>query len=567
MECRTKKEDDGFYHPPNEEEIVCLVKKAYDEGLQVRCRGAAHSVAWSIYTDPGEGDKPIPNKVSQEDPPEGPHINIMLDKFAGLEWEDPENGIVVADAGIHLGKDPHDPTGTSTLENGLLYQAFKKGFGFSDLGGITHQTVSGFLMTGSSGGSLTYDLGENIIGFRIIDGMGDVRWINKDDEIFGAVSLSLGLLGIITKVRLKLIKSYNIYGQEITSPTETEKCPIDMFGSGTPEKPSMREFMEKSPYTRILWWPQKGVNRIVTWQAVRGDSLPVFDPVPYKLFGDSPFFAKLQQLGGAILFTMLGNKGFFTIWGKLYKDFRRFRLFIKGLWQDKVGLLFGWLLSALLTLIIEILSFIPVLILSVFRFLLKALLPLVIKSLQPLTKNGKATLFMDYYWRSLCMDNGADDILIGTEFTEIFIPLKYTQQVMQLLNEHYVKEGYAATNFYSTELYAGYPSKNWMNPGYGEGEYSGGTFRIDIFWYINNTGNPTARDGYFKQFWDLLRNNDIPFRLHWGKFIPDYDFKDWVDYYRSQFPKWDEFLDLRKTRDPKNIFLTKYWKLRLLGEE
>ena len=257
MDCETIKAADGYYHPATEDEIICLVKKAYDEGLQVRCRGAAHSVAWSIYTDQGKGDKPIPNKVSHEDPPEGPNINIMLDKYTGLEWEDEEKGIVVADAGIHLGKDPHDPTGTSTLENGLLYQAFKKGFGLNDLGGITHQTVSGFLMTGSAGGSLTYDLSENIIGFKIIDGKGDIQWINKDDEIFGAVSLSLGLLGIITKVRFKLNNTFNIYGQEITSSTEFEKCPIDMFGSGTSEKPGMKEFMEKSPYTRILWWPQK----------------------------------------------------------------------------------------------------------------------------------------------------------------------------------------------------------------------------------------------------------------------------------------------------------------------
>ncbi len=567
MDCETKKAADGYYHPATEDEIICLVKKAYDEGLQVRCRGAAHSVALSIYTDHGKGDKPIPNKVSHEDPPQGPNINIMLDKFTGLVWEDDEKGIVVADAGIHLGKDPHDPTGTSTLENGLLYQAFKKGFGLNDLGGITHQTVSGFLMTGSAGGSLTYDLSENIIGFKIVDGMGGIKWINKGDEIFDAVSLSLGLLGIVTKVRFKLNKTFNIYGQEITSSTEFEKCPIDMFGSGSSTKPSMKEFMEKSPYTRILWWPQKGVNRIVTWQAVRGDALPVFDPVPYKEFGDSPFLAKLEQLGGAILFTLLGNKGFFTIWGKLHKDFRRFRLFTKSLWQVKFGKFFGWLLSALLTLIIEILSIIPVLILSIFRFLLKSLLPLVIKSLQPLTKNGKAAVFMDYYWRSLPMDNAADDILIGTEFTEIFIPLKYTEQVMQLLNEHYVNKGFSATSFYSTELYAGYKSKSWMNPGYGEGEYSNGTFRVDIFWYINNAGNPAGRDGYFKQFWDLFRNNNIPFRLHWGKFIPDYDFKEWTDYYRSQFPRWDDFLDLRKERDPKNIFLTNYWKLRLYGEE
>ena len=562
MDCEIKKAPDGFYHPETEEQIICLVKKAYEEGLQIRVRGATHSIAHAIYTDPGADKKAIPNKVSYSEPPEGPNINIMLDKYINLIWEDEENGIVVVDSGIHLGLDPDDSSGTSTLENGLLYQAFKKGFGFNDLGGITHQTVSGFLMTGSAGGSLMYDLGENIIGFKIVDGTGDCKWVNKGDEIFPAVSLSLGLLGIITKVRFKLVQTYNIYGQEICTPTSFEECPIDLFGPGRDGKPDMKTFLQKTPYTRILWWPQKGVERIVTWQAVRGDSLPAFDPAPYKEFGDSPFIDKLEQLGGAVLFTLLGNKGFFTVWNKLYKDFKRFRIFMKTLWQGKIGKFFGWLFSGLLTLVLEIIFIIPVFILSIFRFLLKILLPLVIKSLQPLTEKGKGTLFMDYYWRSLPMDNGADDILLGTEFTEIFIPVKYTERVMNLLNDIYIKKGYDATGFYSTELYAGYPTKSWIHPGYEDGEFVDGTLRVDIFWYINNEGNPAAKDGFFKQFWDLFRNNNIPFRLHWGKFVPDYDFEDWNAYYRKLYSKWDDFLKLREKRDPKNIFLTNYWKKR-----
>jgi len=565
MDCEIKKASDGFYHPETEEQIICLVKKAYEEGLQIRVRGATHSIAHAIYTDPGSGKKAIPNKVSNEEPPEGPNINIMLDKYINLTWEDEENGIVVTDSGIHLGMDPNDSSGTSTLENGLLYQVFKKGFGFSDLGGITHQTVSGFLMTGSAGGSLMYDLGENIIGFKIVDGTGDCKWVNKDDDIFPAVSLSLGLMGIITKVRFQLVKTYNIYGQEITTPTSFEECSIDLFGAGRNGKPSMKTFLEKTPYTRILWWPQKGVNRIVTWQAARGGDLPMLDPVPYKLFGDLPFLSKLEQLAGSILFTLLGNKGFFSTWNKLYKDFKRFRIYMKKLWQDKVGKFFGWLFSGLLTLFLEIIFIIPVFFLSIFRFLLKIILPFVIRTLQPLSKKGKGTVFMDYYWRSLPMDNEADDILMGTEFTEIFIPIKYTERAMNLLNDIYIKKGYDATGFYSTELYAGYPSKSWIHPGYEDGEFTDGTLRVDIFWYINNEGNPASKDGFFKQFWDLFRTNNIPFRLHWGKFVPDYDYDDWATYYRIQYSKLDDFLKIRERRDPKNIFLTSYWKLRFYG--
>ena len=161
---------DGFYHPTSEEQIVALVKKAYAEGLQVRCRGASHSIAWAIYTDPGPGDKPVPNKVSEQRPPQGPNINIMLDQYYKLEWLDEQNGVVEAEAGMHLGYDPEDPTHTSTLDNSLLYQAFKKGWALEDLGGITHQTVGGFISSGSSGGTLIYRFEENLLAFRVIDG-------------------------------------------------------------------------------------------------------------------------------------------------------------------------------------------------------------------------------------------------------------------------------------------------------------------------------------------------------------------------------------------------------------
>jgi D-arabinono-1,4-lactone oxidase len=68
----------------------------------------------------------------------------------------------------------------------------------------------------------------------------------------------------------------------------------------------------------------------------------------------------------------------------------------------------------------------------------------------------------------------------------------------------------------------------------------------------------------FAGLWSLLRDAGIPFRLHWGKFQPLYPEGDrtWVDFFRSQYPRWDDFLALRAQRDPNNIFLTDYWRSR-----
>jgi D-arabinono-1,4-lactone oxidase len=55
-----------------------------------------------------------------------------------------------------------------------------------------------------------------------------------------------------------------------------------------------------------------------------------------------------------------------------------------------------------------------------------------------------------------------------------------------------------------------------------------------------------------------------PYRLHWGKFQPAYTRGDrtWVDFFRAQYPRWDDFLALRERRDPNNVVLNAYWRDR-----
>ncbi|TFF33354.1 D-arabinono-1,4-lactone oxidase [Mucilaginibacter psychrotolerans] len=552
-----EKGKDGFYHPSTEEQITALVKKASQENLEIRCRGAAHSLARAIYTDPGPGEPPLPNEVSEQKPPLGPNLNIMFDQYAKLVWIDQQAGIIEVEAGIHLGYDPEDPTGTSTLENSLLYQIFTKGFTLSDLGGISHQTVSGFLMTGSSGGSLWYGIEENIIGLCIIDGNGEAEWFTNEQDEFGAVVLSLGLLGIVSKIRLKLEPNYFIYGQQITYPTTQPACPIDLFGPGTADKPSLENYLLKTPYSRILWWPQEKVERVVIWEATRGAAMPVFDPAPYEEFADNNFLSNVEQLGASMLFTMLGNSKFGVVWQKLKPSFAEFR----HLTELSCGSgFFARLFAAIITFILQVIGFLLTLFLMTFPAILHALYAPVVDVLQPLTKNGKGQLFMDYTYSSLPMDNGANDVLMGTEFTEIWIPLADTQRAMQLLDKMFKEGKFKATGYYSTELYAGKQNSCWLSPA-----YERNVFRIDFFWFSTNEGNPAARDGFFSQFWDRLKAEQIPFRLHWAKFLPEYEYGQWAAYFRSQYPRWDDFMALRQKRDPKNIFLNDYWSLHLFG--
>ncbi len=293
---------DGFYHPASEAELVSLVRTAYREGRTLRVRGAAHSISHAIYTDP----LPPVNRVDEQSPPAGDNMNVMLDRYRGWRVKDEARKLVEADAGIHLGADPSDPTGTATLETSLLWQlATEKTWGLFDTGGVTHQTISGFTATGSSGGSLQFTSNKNLYSFRMIDGKGEVHEFSRHDpdpDLFYAMSPNLGLLGIVSTITFECTEMFAIEGEEAV--TDEASCAIDLFGTGDANGPSLQEFLKDTDFARIEWWPQRGVERFVTWQARRLSPDPGFRPSPYKRFGSAPEAS--QQLI-AILFTILGN--------------------------------------------------------------------------------------------------------------------------------------------------------------------------------------------------------------------------------------------------------------------
>ncbi|MGN6558400.1 MAG: D-arabinono-1,4-lactone oxidase, partial [Solirubrobacterales bacterium] len=184
-------------------------------------------------------------------------------------------------------------------------------------------------------------------------------------------------------------------------------------------------------------------------------------------------------------------------------------------------------------------------------------------------EKGQPQRFHDYGWHGIPMDNQASDVLMPTEFTEAWLPLPFAGKAMRALRDYFGElpqpaDALQRTGTFAWELYATGPEKFWLNAAYSDGEddWSKGVFRIDPYWFVNNSEDPA--ETFYLQFWELLRKAKIPFRLHWGKFQPRYakGDRDWVDFFRSQYPRWDDFLALRAERDPNNIFLTDYWRER-----
>ncbi len=83
-------------------------------------------------------------------------------------------------------------------------------------------------------------------------------------------------------------------------------------------------------------------------------------------------------------------------------------------------------------------------------------------------------------------------------------------------------------------------------------------FRVDVFWFGLNGGKPTRE--FYPRFWSLLE--EFSFRPHWGKTLPPAS-AAWQAHYRASLPMLDRFLALRAELDPKQIFVTSYWRSHL----
>jgi hypothetical protein len=567
---------DGFYHPTREEELVSLVKAAYREGRQLRVRGAAHSVSHAVYTDP---HAELESRVTLQTPPGGDNLNVMLDRYCGWRVRDEARKLVEADAGIHLGDDPGDPTRTASLDNSLLAQlATEKGWTLFDTGGVTHQTVGGFTATGSCGGSLQFTADRNLWGFRIIDGRGEVHELTREDadpDLFHSMVPNLGLLGVVSRITFECVEDFAVAGQEAT--TTVEDCSIDLFGEGADGRPSLERFFRDAEFSRLEWWPQRGAERVVTWQAQRLRAQSGFRPSPYERFGADPV---ATQHFISVLFTILGNLGDLSrAKSKLEDDFDYLDQVLARLAEAEGLGEPGEALANVLSAAIELGVDTAITLLQAAAPLLDRKLPEyfpgILDAFVPLDSRkegadkGEPQSFRDWAWRGLPMDNAADDVLLATEFTEIWVPVTRTRQAMQLLREYFTapgddREAYRRTGTYAWELYAAMPTEFWINPAHttGEDEWRDGAFRIDPYWFTENADNPA--EGFFLGPWERLRDAGVPFRLHWGKFQPACHAGDpgWVDFFRGQYPRWDDFLALRAERDPNNIFLTAYWRDR-----
>lgn len=613
---------DGCYHPTSEEEIVSLVRLTRDLGGKIRCVGTGHSVWEAIVPEGFDPDAPTNERL------------ICLDRFKRVLGfrEDPQNPgqfLVEVEAGCHLGESPRHPianplsptasrdprtpniTHAASWEESLNFALQERGLALPDLGGISHQAVGGFLSTGSAGGTCKWAFLDAIVALRIVDGDAKVRVLTADGpdaDLFASVGAGLGLCGIVSTVTLRAIPTYNVVGTETISVAK-DAPDLDFYGDGDATRPSLARFLKDTDYSRLMWWPQKGFDRLVVWKASRAAPTPDFVPKPYQEVGS---FSALKQTAASLLYTILGNlddphslKDQLQRLSMLGHDFasaakalaesirsapppdpaypvvpqekhpwlsalaetllgdRHPAITLGSPWV-RVAEVLAHMLDTVVAGALASELFAPLT--QLLKWAAPHLIATILSPFVALGEGGKPAVqsFQDVWYLGLPMDNGMDDILMPTYFTEIWIPFSEdgaeVKQAIAALRTLFDADGtaegcYAATGPFSIELYATRAGqKFFLDPAFGDKD----VFRVDVFWFGTNGGDPVK--DFYPQFWKAL--DGLPYRLHWGKFLPTPEQVPPAKL-TSRFAKFEAWKAARAKADPKGIFLTDYWKTHL----
>lgn len=166
--------------PSSVDELQQIVKQARKDKKKIRVTGAAHS--FSGCAKPEE-------------------IAISLHNMRGLISVDKEAQLATLYAGTYL----HE------IGEALGDQ----GFALENMGDVQAQTIAGAVSTATHGTGISLgSVANQVVAWEWIDGRGEVHSHNRGDpetdELGNALHVSLGMLGIFTKLTLRVVPLYGL---------------------------------------------------------------------------------------------------------------------------------------------------------------------------------------------------------------------------------------------------------------------------------------------------------------------------------------------------------------------
>jgi FAD/FMN-containing dehydrogenase len=205
--------------PEDEEQLAHLVRRAAQAGASVRVVGSGHSSSSLVATS---------------------DILVSLEHLRTIRGRDGEPGEVTIGGGVTL-----DQAGKALLERGLAC---------ANLGDIDSQTVAGAIGTGTHGTGLGLPtIAAHLVGGHLVTGTGDIVGfgIEDDPERVRALRVSLGVLGIVTALRLRLVPAFRLRKRQWCA--RTDDCVLHFAALATAHR-----------HVDFYWYPRSDEVKIRT---------------------------------------------------------------------------------------------------------------------------------------------------------------------------------------------------------------------------------------------------------------------------------------------------------------
>lgn len=205
--------------PQNEADLSYLVRQAGIQHRHVRPAGAGHSSSPLVATD---------------------DMIVSVEAMQGIEK-------VYADTGQAMIR-----AGTTLVKAGEML--FDHGLAFHNLGDIDKQTVVGAFMTGTHGsGRKLRNLSSALVGGRLVTANGSVQdfSLDQDPDLVAALRVSLGVLGILTALRVQLEPAHRLRRREWCA--DTDDCLLHLD-----------ELVQQNHTFDFYWYPRRDDVKIRT---------------------------------------------------------------------------------------------------------------------------------------------------------------------------------------------------------------------------------------------------------------------------------------------------------------
>lgn len=180
-------EPSQWHQPSSVQEIVSIVRQAAERGESVKVVGAGHSFS------------PIGLTTGRI---------VNLDRLNAILDVDEKSMQVTVQSGIRL-RDLNRQLGT-------------RGLALENIGSIDAQSLGGAISTSTHGSGVKFQtMSTKVLWMELVLANGSLLNVTKEDGDLYLVSLNgIGLLGIITTIRLQCVREFNVHRHEISVPID-----------------------------------------------------------------------------------------------------------------------------------------------------------------------------------------------------------------------------------------------------------------------------------------------------------------------------------------------------------